>query len=109
LAALNIVPDEREPGRYALSWMGVPLRNRHNEITGLISIQNQMPYSYSDRDLVLLTTVAGQIALALDNIRLAASERDRRAVLSALVDASKIVTTALRSLSRRRAVSTEHG
>jgi signal transduction histidine kinase/CheY-like chemotaxis protein len=93
LTALNIVPDEREPGRYALSWLGVPLRNRQNEITGLISIQNRMPYSYSDHDLVLLTTVAGQIALTLENIRLAESERERRALLSALMDTGKVVNS----------------
>ncbi|HLU11700.1 MAG TPA: GAF domain-containing protein, partial [Oceanobacillus sp.] len=91
LNALNIVPDEREPGRYALAWMGVPLRNRQNEIIGLISIQNRMPYSYSDHDLVLLTTVAGQVALTLENIRLAEAERERRALLSALMDSGKVV------------------
>lgn len=89
LAGLGITPDDREPGRWALSWIGVPLRFRHSEVAGLISIQNRLPYSYGDYELLLLTTVAGQISLALESLRLADAERERRAILNAVVDAGK--------------------
>lgn len=93
LAALTIVPDEREPGMLAASWIGVPLRNRQNDVIGLISIQHRVAHSFSDHDLLLLTTLAGQLSLALENGRLAETERDRRAVLNALLDASKTVNS----------------
>ena len=93
LTALNIEPDEREPGRWALSWIGVPLRNRQSEITGLISIHNRVAYHFSDHDLLLLTTLAGQISLALENSRLAESKRERRSIVNALMEVGKTVSS----------------
>ncbi len=93
LAALGIRPDPREPGSYALSWMGVPLRGRHHDVIGLIALQNIAPASFDDASLALLINVAQQVALALDNIRLATSERERRTIVNALTELGQIVSS----------------
>ena len=38
LTALGTTPDEREPGGWSRSWLGVPLRSRRGEIRGLIAL-----------------------------------------------------------------------
>ncbi|MCS7071318.1 MAG: GAF domain-containing protein, partial [Anaerolinea sp.] len=93
LAALGIQPDPREPGSYALSWMGVPLRGRNHDVIGIIALQNVVPASFDDGSLALLTSVAQQVALALDNIRLAMLERERRTIVTALTEMGQIVSS----------------
>ncbi|MDL1900785.1 GAF domain-containing protein [Anaerolineae bacterium CFX9] len=93
LLSLNITPDEREPGAWSLSWMGVPLRNRSNEVIGVVAIQNVLPNSYDDQDLSLLMNITAQLTLALDNQRLSRQEAERRAIANALMEMSQIVAT----------------
>ncbi len=95
LESLRVEPWDDEPGSRARSWMGVPLRNRNNELLGLVSIQNFAPDSFSDIDLSLLLTIAVQISLALDNTRLLEAERERRAVASMLMDVGQVVSSTL--------------
>lgn len=95
LMSLNIHPDEREPGYGALSWLGVPLRDRSLQTLGLICVQNQLPDSYDDSDLTLLTTIAAQISLALDNARLLDAEQQRHRVASTLMDVGRVVNSTL--------------
>jgi signal transduction histidine kinase/CheY-like chemotaxis protein len=95
LRALNIEFNPDEPGTAARSWMGVSLRNRNNQVTGLISIQNLLPNEYDDANLSLLMFVAAQIALSIDNRDLLQAERDRRKVASTLMDVSQVVSSTL--------------
>lgn len=95
MMSLNIFPDEREPGYGALSWLGVPLRDRSLQTLGLISVQNQLPDTYDDSDLALLTTVAAQISLALDNARLLDAEQQRHRIASTLMDVGRVVNSTL--------------
>ncbi|MBX3064846.1 MAG: GAF domain-containing protein [Anaerolineae bacterium] len=55
---------------YTRSWLGVPLRARDDSILGLISIQSYEPAMFKESDERLLSTVAAQISLALENTRL---------------------------------------
>lgn len=77
------------------SWMGVPLRNRHNEVLGLISVQSFMPDTYTDTDLSLLLTVGAQLSLALDNAHLLEAEQERRQLANTLMDVSRDVNATL--------------
>lgn len=95
LLALNIEPDHREPGGSALSWLGIPLRDRNLQPFGLIAIQSDLPEIYTDVDLELLTTIAGLLSLALDNSRLLEAEQQRQRVASILMDVGRVVSSTL--------------
>ncbi len=77
------------------SWMGVPLRNRKNEVIGLVSVQNFIPDCYTDADLALLMTLGAQLSLTLDNARLLESEQERRKLANTLIEVSREVSGTL--------------
>jgi signal transduction histidine kinase/CheY-like chemotaxis protein len=95
LAALDIEFSADEPGTDARSWIGVPLRNRNNQVIGIISIQNVVQNAYNDADLSLLMFVAAQIALSIENRNLLQAEQDRRRVASTLMEVSQVVSSTL--------------
>jgi signal transduction histidine kinase len=95
LLALKIELSDEEPGLPAAAWLGVPLRSPDNQMTGLISLQNALPDAYRDSDLMLLTTIAAQLSLAVDNTRLREAEKERYRVASTLMDVSSIVSSTL--------------
>lgn len=90
LVALNIETDGM-----ARSWMGVPIRNRNNEIIGLISVQNIYPNSYTDQDLSVLMMIAAQISLALDDYKLLAAEQENRKVINTLIEVGQIIGSSM--------------
>lgn len=92
LEALGIEIDEREPGTPASAWIGVPIRNRQNEVVGVISAQNYLPDAYADTDLTILMAYAAMLALMYDNLRLAELERERRLITGALVEIGQVVS-----------------
>ena len=95
LQTLGVEPDEREPGGWARSWLGVPLRSRQGEVTGLIALQNVMPDSFDDHDLSLLMAIAAPLSLALDNIRLTDTERERRLIAASLMEIGQLAGASL--------------
>lgn len=52
------------------SWMGAPLRGRDGAAMGLISVQGHLANAFDERDLQLLTTIATQVSLAMENAHL---------------------------------------
>lgn len=90
LAALGTAPDEREPGGWARSWLGVPLRSRRGEIRGLVALQHAAPHAFSDREMSLLQALAAPLSLALDNLRLSESERERRTIAGGLLEIGQL-------------------
>lgn len=66
------------------SWVGIPLRSQ-NQIIGVLSVQSFQPYAFSDRDVQFLSTLANQLAVALENARLF-HERERRIAELALIN-----------------------
>ena len=65
-------------GAPAVSWLAVPLIAA-DQCVGVMCVQNyDRENLYSDHDLVVFGTIAGQVAAALDNVRLLA-ETQRRA------------------------------
>ncbi|HUN08852.1 MAG TPA: GAF domain-containing protein [Aggregatilineales bacterium] len=95
LSELAIDYCEEEPGENARSWMGVPLRKRTGEVIGLVSIHNVYEDHFQTSDMTLLTLLAVQIALALENRDLFQAERDRRRIASTLMEVSQVVSLTL--------------
>lgn len=94
IESLGIQLDEREPGQPASSWIGVPIRNRQNEVVGVISAQNYMPDSFTDADITVLMGYAAMLALMYDNLRLVQLERERRLIAASLMEIAQVVSSA---------------
>jgi PAS domain S-box-containing protein len=57
-------------GKQALSWLGVPML-LGEQVLGMMSVQSYtVPRAYDEHDLELLTALASQMAIALQNARL---------------------------------------
>ena len=51
------------------SWLGVPMRIGER-VVGVISVQAYLPDAYNEEDKLLLSTIADQVAVAVENARL---------------------------------------
>ncbi len=72
-------------GEMARSWLGVPLIVAER-LVGVMAIQNyERDNLYDEEDLALFSTIAAQVATALDNARLF-QERERRIAELAILD-----------------------
>ena len=52
-----------------VSWLGVPLK-MGSRLTGIISVQTYQQHHYGNEDLLLLSTIADQVAVAVERARL---------------------------------------
>jgi sigma-B regulation protein RsbU (phosphoserine phosphatase) len=82
-------------GRHAVSWLGVPLINRAGDAIGVISIQSYAPAVFSRRDESFLLSVAGQVALHVQNVALLARRERQIRELDAIGRVSQHVSAAL--------------
>ncbi len=72
--------------KQAASYLGVPLL-AGDEVVGVLAIQDlDDPYAYTENDLRLLTTVAAQLSVIVQNSRLFTETRQRSADLSLLFE-----------------------
>ena len=72
--------------KQAASYLGVPLL-AGDEVIGVLAVQDpDDPYAYTENDLRLLTTVAAQLAVTIQNSRLFTETRQRSADLSLLFE-----------------------
>ncbi|MFO7682693.1 MAG: GAF domain-containing protein [Chloroflexota bacterium] len=103
-------------GRQAASWMGCPLQYGE-QVIGLISLQSYAtPYAYDEQSLRLLSAIANQAAIAIENARLieATDQRARQeqllrevsAKVGAAVDAESVLQTAAREIGRALGLET---
>jgi len=65
------------------SWLGVPMRTGE-QVTGVISVQAYHPFAYDEEEQQLLSTIADQVAGAVEQARLH-EEAHRRATQAALI------------------------
>ncbi len=65
----------------------VPL-SAAGQLIGVLTVDKPTPNSFTNTDLVVLSTLADQAAVAIDNARLFEAERDQRALAEALRDLS---------------------
>lgn len=103
-------------GRRALSWLGVPMV-LGDQVLGVLAVQSYtQPRVYHERHLQLLTAVASQAAIAIENARLieATAERARQEQLlreistrvSATVDPEFILRSAAEEIGRALGLET---
>ncbi|MBZ0301698.1 MAG: GAF domain-containing protein, partial [Anaerolineae bacterium] len=77
------------------SWLGIPMRNRKNEIIGLVGVQSSLPNQYGDTDLSLLLTIGSQLSLVLESAQSLSAEQERRRISNTLIDISRDVGSTL--------------
>ncbi len=90
-----IIPDVEEDPHYVRhasvptlrSMILVPL-SVAGQLSGVLTVDKPTPNSFTNTDRVVLSTLADQAAVAIDNARLFEAERDQRALAEALRDLS---------------------
>jgi len=70
--------------RPSAAWLGVPLLVGDGDIVGVLSAQSYTPGVYGERELAFLSTVASQVALGAQNVRLFTDRERRIAELDAI-------------------------
>jgi len=82
-------------GEPSLCWLGVPLIVG-DQLLGMIGVQSFTdPYAYDEHDQELLTAIASQVAIALQNARLFEETRTRAEELAVLNELGQALTTRL--------------
>ncbi len=76
------------------SLLAVPMRSG-NQVTGVISVQSYRPSAYGAEEQQLLTAIAAQLSLAMENVRLFEAERSQRQLAEALEEAAAAVSSSL--------------
>ncbi len=81
-------------GQRPLSWMGVPLIAR-DRVVGVMGIQSyEQENLYGEHDLALFTTIAAQVAIAMENSRLFGELQTRLADLAVLNEVAQAILVA---------------
>ena len=75
-------------------WMGAPIL-MNDRVLGIIAVQSQTPGAYHQGDLDLMTTVAAQAAIVINNAQLYSTLRQRATELAILNSASTALGTTL--------------
>ena len=78
--------------RPSRSWLGMPMRDRDGCVIGMISIQSYTPNVFSARDEYFLHSVAAQVALHIQNMRLLAQRERQIAELEVIGQIGKLIT-----------------
>ena len=76
------------------SWLGVPMRIG-GQVTGVLSVQAYRPYAYDVEDQQLLSTMADQVAMALEKTRLYEESQRRASQAALLYEAGRHVSSEL--------------
>ncbi len=76
------------------SWLGVPMQVGER-VTGVICVQAYHPHAYGEEEQLLLSTIADQVAVAVENARLFQAEREQRELAKALEEAAAAVSSTL--------------
>ncbi|MDW8146093.1 MAG: GAF domain-containing protein [Roseiflexaceae bacterium] len=99
---LGVTPPANTECAFA-SCVGVPLVVGERKVVGVLVLQSATPRAYGDRELAFLNTVAVQVALGVQNIRLYTEARDSATALqrkvgelSALLRAAQVLSSSLK-------------
>ncbi|HDQ73987.1 MAG TPA: GAF domain-containing protein [Chloroflexi bacterium] len=96
--ALHTFLEERDVqafGSEAHSWMGVPLIAA-DKVVGVMAVQDyEREGCYDEHDLAVFSTVAAQVATALDNLRLLEKTRRRAQEMEAINEVGRTITSVL--------------
>ncbi|HZD58023.1 MAG TPA: GAF domain-containing protein [Anaerolineales bacterium] len=96
-------------GEQARSWLGTPLII-HDRVIGMLAVQKQEPNFYQRSHARLITAYADHVAVAIENARLYAAEKQRASQLDALNEATGALLTTidLESLLNQILASARH-
>lgn len=100
-----LLPNTREDARWLrrLEWkedsearsaISVPLQAR-DRVVGVLTLVHPQPNHFSDEDLALLTAIADQAGIAVENARLYAAEQERSRFASTLQEIARSINSAL--------------
>lgn len=92
---LGVVVDDIPDGIRPKTWMGVPIISGE-QVIGVLSVQDaERERAYSQDDLRLLTTIAANLGVAIQNARLYQTEQQRRVVAETLQQVAAALTASL--------------
>lgn len=86
-------PDSGDDGG-SRSAISVPLTAR-DRVVGVLTIVHPQPGRFNEEDLALLTAIADQAGIAVENARLFAAEQQRRQLASTLQEIARIINASL--------------
>ncbi len=81
-------------GMPARSWLGVPLLYM-DQVVGVMGVQSYQPNAFDEDDRQLLSTIAAQVAIAIENARLFAETNGRAKDLALLLGTSIAISSSL--------------
>jgi GAF domain-containing protein len=81
-------------GDLTRSWLGVPLL-AGDQMVGVMSMQDYAPQAYNQEHQRFLSTIASEVAIAIENARLYQETQQRLKELSLLFDTSAALSTSL--------------
>ncbi len=76
------------------SWLGVPM-SHGDDVIGMLLLSRATPNFYSERHAQLVTAIASQAAIAVENARLFEQAEDRTRELSALLRVSQSIASTI--------------
>jgi putative nucleotidyltransferase with HDIG domain len=76
------------------SWLGVPLLYR-DQLVGVMGVQSYQPNAFDEDDQQLLSTIASQVAIAIENARLFTETNGRAKDLALLLGTSTAISSTL--------------
>lgn len=76
------------------SWLGVPMQTGE-QVVGVICVQTYRPRAYAQEEQQLLSTIADQVAIAVENARLFEAERQRAEEIETLTAVTRAVSSSL--------------
>jgi PAS domain S-box-containing protein len=74
--------------------LDVPIK-AGGELLGVLGVQSRHINAFTDNDIVVIETLADQVAIAIDNAWLFATERDQRTFAQALADSASALNSTL--------------
>ncbi|MBM4431735.1 MAG: GAF domain-containing protein, partial [Chloroflexi bacterium] len=80
--------------KLSASWLGVPMLIGER-LVGVICVQSYRPHTYGQEEQQLLSTIADQVAVAIENARLYAETERQLKEQSALREAGTVISSAL--------------
>lgn len=87
-------PNVAEAGPTSRTWLGVPMRSGER-VVGVIAVQSYRPHAYGEAEQRLLSLIADQVAVAVDNARLYTATRSRADELALLNEIGTSLTSQL--------------
>jgi serine phosphatase RsbU (regulator of sigma subunit)/anti-sigma regulatory factor (Ser/Thr protein kinase)/putative methionine-R-sulfoxide reductase with GAF domain len=84
---------DRSSGYQTETMICTPMRNAGGDIIGVIQLLNKRGGVFTRRDEIILGVLASQAAIAIENARLLASEKEKRQIADTLRDVSSIINS----------------